>query len=161
MSLRQKKLNNLAYVETASKCQNQEVWLRSCNWKLKKYLFSWASESLSDLPTVSRLGLEARFSISSSIMRALFIVTFFCTKNYSRCFSYNLPGTSHNPHGQQRSRKITEFKGTYWKWSHARVSFQHFESVMPCTLSKPLKLMLMNYLFQRIEPIHDCLWIFF
>ena len=117
--------------------------------------------SLSDLPTVSRLGLEARFSISSSIMRALFIVTFFCTKNYSRCFSYNLPGTSHNPHGQQRSRKITEFKGTYWKWSHARVSFQHFESVMPCTLSKPLKLMLMNYLFQRIEPIHDCLWIFF
>ena len=39
--------------------------------------------------------------------------------------------------------------------SHSNI----FESVMPCTLPKPIKLMLMKYLLQRIEPVHECLWI--
>lgn len=43
---------------------------------------------------------------------------------------------------------------------HMQESHSHiFESVMPYTLSKPLKLMLMKYLFQRIKLIHECLWI--
>lgn len=43
----------------------------------------------------------------------------------------------------------------YMQESHSNI----FESVTPCTLPKPIELMLMKYLLQRIEPIHECLWI--
>lgn len=82
----------------------------------KRCLFSWESESFNDLPKISRLGLNARFSTSSSVIRAPCIVTLLCARHYARSFLYKLPNTYNNPSWargirQQRPRKLTKLKG--------------------------------------------------